>query len=351
MSRLQLLSDHLTAPNMKTTSHPLSPPSLDELAKTLGPALEANYSRSSVSVVECPDLSQAPFSLAAKGLSGNECVADIGGQPHLFPRPLLEKKYYLLECAKVMGLDEENGKGKGMLIGAGAGPFHVIGSNSELAPNLSWDGGFETVRNETRFAKIEGTTDDGKAKAVVRRCPSTDCALMMNLFGSDGETGKVLRITAKARKEWGQKSFTECIRRALHEAYGEEKQVSLGGAFLLKRGKAMFHVMPDFPPEENLPFKDRHELNRWLTYHHFEAPIVCLTVFHSGDQEGLGLRMEHTHCFSAVEGKDSGGHYHHDLESGNDEAEEVEYEGYFNTARMLYRIDRPQVTLKQDLHD
>lgn len=345
MSRLRLLANHLHSAltTMKTTRHPLSPPSLDELAKILQSALEANYEHSSASVVDCPDLSKPPFHLASPGLSGHECVADIGGQPHLFPRPLLDKKYSLLECARCMNLQAKGG----MLLGAGAGPFHDIGKNSELAPNLSWQRDFSNAKNLSRFTGVDSITD-GKAKVVCQASPSTNCALMMNLFGSSGETGPVLRITARSRRG-EEKSFTECIRRALCKVYGDDRQISMGGAFLIKNGRANFHVMPDFPSEDKLPFGDRHELNRWLTYHHFSAPIVCLTVFHSADPEKLGLRMEHTHCFS--EGKDEGGHYHYDLAAGEDGAEEVEYEAYFNTAKTLYRIDKPEVSLKQDLHD
>ncbi|TKA77133.1 hypothetical protein B0A55_04102 [Friedmanniomyces simplex] len=202
---------------------------------------------------------------------------------------------------------------------------------------------------------VEGFTEkDGKADVVCRPSPSTECALMMNLFGSAGDTGPVLKITARGRR--GEtKSFTERIRRAVGETYGAERQVSLGGVFVIKKGRALYHVMPDFPPAEKLPFTDRHELNRWLTYHEFPAPMVCLAVFHSADPEGLGLRMEHTHCFSAVEGRDAGGHYHGDILPGEggagEEEDEVEYEGYFNTAKTLYRIDRPGVALKGDLHD
>ncbi|KAK4898440.1 hypothetical protein LTR27_004037 [Elasticomyces elasticus] len=330
---------------MKTKRHPLSPPSLEDLVTTIRPALEQNYAQASVTIVQCPDLTQQPFSLAAAGLSGNECIADTGGQPHLFPRPLLEKKYSLIECAKCMSLSPE----KGMLIGAGAGPFHVLGKNSELAPNLSWKGGYEQVKNQTHYSMIERFAEDGKANPVCKFCPSADCALMMNLFGSDGETGLVLKITARSRR--GEtKSFTECIRQALKNAYGAERQVSLGGVFVVKKGKALYHVMPDFPSADKLPFTDRHELNGWLTYHEFAAPMVCLSVFHSADPEKLGLRMEHTHCFSAVEGRDAGGHYHHDLPAGDD-GEEVEYEAYFNSAKTLYRIDQPGKALEVDLHD
>ncbi|KAK5114520.1 hypothetical protein LTR62_002455 [Meristemomyces frigidus] len=319
----------------KSTHHPLSPPPLDELANTIRLALEKNYRHSTVNIVTCPDLTQTPWDLAAPGLSGNETIADIGGQAHLFPRPLFDNKYSLLECADIMQLSAENG----MLIGAGAGPFHVLGTNSELAPNLSWKAGCTSIRNKTRYAKIiDGETKD-KLRPICRICPSTDCALMMNLFGSRGEQGPVLKITARSRKG-AEKSLTECVQRALRDTYGSEKQISLGGVFLLRRGKGYYHVMPDFPSEDKLPFTDREQLGRWLTFHNFAAPMVCLTVFHSADPEVLGLRMEHTHCFSA-EGRDEGGHYHGDLLE-EEEAGEVEYEGYFNTVRALYRIDRPE---------
>jgi hypothetical protein len=106
--------------------------------------------------------------------------------------------------------------------------------------------------------------------------------------------------------------------------------------------------MPDFPSEAELPFEDPKQLNDWLTYHDFEGPIVCLSVLHSADpKQAMGLRLEHTHCFSA-EGANAGGHYHYDVDGSEDE---IEYEGYFNTAKMIYRVEKPAVTLTQDLHD
>jgi len=345
MYRLKSILDHLSsaAIKMKTTEHKLSPPPLEDIAKVLHTALESNYAAASVGVAQCPDLRKSPWHLAAQGLSGHECIADVGGQPHLFPRPQLDKKYSLLECAKSMQMSEQ----RGMLLGAGAGPFHIIGQNSELAPNLSWEGSFENVDNKSHYAKMDKATN-GELSPICQKSPSSECALMMNLFGSSGTSGPVLKITARGRKG-SEKSFTDCIRHALHDAYGDERQISMGGVFLLKKGKALYHIMPDFPSEDQLPFKDRHQLNDWLTYHNFPAPMLCLTVFHSCDAEKLGLRMEHTHCFSA-EGKNEGGHYHNDI-LPEDGADEIEYEAYLNTAKTLYRIDKPEVTLKQDLHD
>jgi hypothetical protein len=318
---------------MKIDKYPLSPPSLEELAQKLKLALEKNYADSSITVETCPDLRKSPFHLATEGLSDDERIADVGGQPNLFPSPRLECKYSLPELAQAMEMSPE----RGSLIGAGAGPFHVLGTNSELAPNLSWENGFDHINNQTHFAKIN--KPDGSVS--VQKCPSTDCALMINLFGSIGQPGPVLKITARNRTG-SYKSFSECIRHALNAAYGEDSPVSLGGAFLIKSGRSHYHVMPDFP---SAPFESAKQLNEWLTYHDFDAPIVCLSVLHSADPgKSMGLRMEHTHCFSA-EGENKGGHYHYD------EGADVEYEAYFNTAKAIYRIDRPEVTLERDLHD
>ncbi|KAK5631804.1 hypothetical protein RRF57_007518 [Xylaria bambusicola] len=313
---------------MDAQKYLLSPPGLDELAEKLKVPLASNYEVSTISVVQCPDLREAPFYLATEGLSGDEKVADVGGRQNLFPRPRFNTTWSLTEIASAMEMSQE----KGSLIGAGAGPFHVVGQNCELAPNLKWESQFVNIDNQTRLVKIADGT------VTVEKSSSAGCALMVNLFGSLGESGTVLKITARKRIGDG-KSFTECIRSALSAAYGDSNIISLGGAFVVKSGKARYHIMPDFPKEEDLPFEDYEKLDNWLTYHDFDGPIVCLSVLHSADPDGkLDLRMEHTHAFSPVTGRNTGGHYHYDIE---DSDEDVEYEGYFNTAKVLYRIENP----------
>lgn len=315
---------------MHAEKYSLTPPSLEDLVQQLKFPLSANYEHFSVGVVSCPDLREPPFYLATEGLGGDEKISDVGGQPNLFPTPRFIAKYSLLDIAKAMDMKPE----KGSLIGAGAGPFHVIGQNSELAPNISWQDGFNNVNNQSHYTKIDRDT----GSVILDKCPSSDCALMVNLFGSLGNPGPVLKITARKRIG-AQKSFTECIRQRLTTAYGPSQLISLSGVFLLKSGKAKLHIMPDFPSQDKLPFKSREDVEKWLTFHEFEAPIVCLSVLHSGVQgEQLGLRMEHTHCFSA-DGREVGGHYHFDLDGEGDG--DVEYEAYFNTAKTLYRIERP----------
>lgn len=322
---------------MNVTTHPRNPPPLEELATVIQRSLQSNFAHATAQVEQCPDLRQSPFHLAAPGLSGNPCIADIGGQPNLFPRPNLNAKYSLLELARDMQMSPV----QGFILGAGAAPFQDIGHNAELAPNIAWSSKSEVsptfddissldVTNDTRVIEI---TSSGASSC--QRLPSTNGALMMNLYGSSGDPGPVLKITAKSRT--GDLNFTNCIRLGLCKAYGDSRPISLGGAFLLKSGRAKFHVMPDFPTPNQLPFRDREQLEQeWLTFHYFDAPVVCLAVMHSADPEGLSLRMEHTHCFE-VDGDRKGGHYHYDVRE-----REVEYEAYFHPASTLYRIDRPQ---------
>lgn len=293
----------------------LNPPLLHELVDHIKCKLAQNFETTSVSVEQCPDLRKTPYNLAFAGLCGSPRIADVGGQPNLAPSPNFTKKYDLLDIAKLMEMPES----QGALLGAAAGPFHVVGMNSELMPTLAWKSG--KVVNETHFAKVK---DDGNA--LCEKLPSYDCALMANLFGSAGLPGEVLHITASSRT--GDLNFTEVIRKALNEAYGT-RTISLGGVFVISRGKAKLHVMPDFSPT---PLITDEQKQTWLKFYNMVAPLVCLSVLHSHDP-GLDLRIEHTHCFSA---HGAGGHYHCDTTP-----EEVQYEAWFNVAEVLYRIDRP----------
>ncbi|EEU35138.1 uncharacterized protein NECHADRAFT_88680 [Fusarium vanettenii 77-13-4] len=313
---------------MKVTQLRLSPPFLEDIAQTLAKALPSNYITSSATVT---DLRQAPFKVTGEGLTGSETAADIGGQVDLLPQPYLHKTYSLIETAKLMGLSP----GKGAIIGAGAGPFLVDGTNSELAHHLSWGNGFDSVTNLTRAAQLR---KEGSALPVC--CPlsgSTDSGLMMNLYGSKGLPGPVIKPSARGR-QGDVSSCADFIRQSLAKAYGVDLQVSLRSVFIIKSGKAKFHVIPPFPKVDPPPFKFRNQehLDGWLSYHTFGGPMIRLAVLHCGDPEKIGIRLEHTHCYSNERGE--GAHYHYDLQD-SPENEEVEYERYFNTIKTFHQIN------------
>jgi hypothetical protein len=302
-------------PDWQIERIPLDPPPLEDLTDCIRTGLLQNFENVEVSVTQCPDLREKPFNLAGAGLGGSPKVADIGGQANLAPVPKLDKTYSFLDAIKAMDIDDDHG----FILGAGAGPFQVVGQNCELMPNLSLSG--DGINNLTYYAKV-----DEQGDCVCKKIDSSDFALMANIFGSKGLPGPVLKITASVRT--GKSNFTDAIRHAIGAQFGA-KLISIGGAFVLKRGKANIHVMPDFPKD---PFKSREDVERWLKFYDMDSPLICLSVFHSHDP-GLDLRIEHTHCFSE---HGQGGHYHFDTSP-----DEVEYEGYFNIAEILYRIDRP----------
>jgi hypothetical protein len=297
----------------------LQPPPLQELVDSIKDELARNFKSTSVSVKKCPNLRQAPYNLAFEGLCGSPRIADVGGQPNLAPTPDFSKKYNLYNIAKLMEMHGSQDVPRGALLGAAAGPFHVVGMNSELMPCLGWHGCKRLSR--THYAKVK---DNGSV--LCEKLDSNDCALMANLFGSQGLPGDVLHITASSRT--GALNFTEVIRKALQDAYGT-RTISLGGVFLISKGKAKLHVMPDFSPT---PLITDEQKQNWLKFYEMDSPLVCLSVLHSHDP-GLDLRIEHTHCFSD---HGEGGHYHYDTTP-----EEVQYEAWFNVAEVLYRIDRP----------
>lgn len=77
------------------------------------------------------------------------------------------------------------------------------------------------------------------------------CSLTIILYGSLGFPGRVVKVNDRDRRGDGA-SFSEFMRSALWEAYGEARQVSLGGVFLVKQGQAKFRIIPQSPPSDEL---------------------------------------------------------------------------------------------------
>lgn len=127
---------------------------LEEVASVLRDGLGKYFEETTVSVTECPDLTQAPFHLAAPGLGGLCSVADIGGPPYLIP--LVQRhKTYSFEQVAALACDATQ---SAFLLGASAGPFHVVGQNCELMPNVflkkNQANEFEVVQNNTHVSKV-----------------------------------------------------------------------------------------------------------------------------------------------------------------------------------------------------
>ncbi|XP_012251405.2 ester hydrolase C11orf54 homolog [Athalia rosae] len=297
-------------------------PSLEEIKDVLARALPGNFAESTVEVVDCPDLTQQPFTLAAPGLGGGTKLLEVGGPPFLTPLVNREKVYDVKTlCQNV------NHSGRAFVIGAGAGPWPHFNSNCELIMNISISP--SEVKNETRIALV----DQKDGKCVQQSLPKTETrfALLSNLFLSEGKPGKVIKVHAKKRT--GKDNFITTIRKALAARYTKQL-VGLGGTFLLKEGKAHQHIMPDF---SITPLNNDADVNKWLNFYDMSAPLIMVGTLVTSETDDLDLRVQHFHSFSH---HGEAGHYHDDTTPDT-----VEYLGYFNVGEALYRIDQPPVAL------
>ncbi|XP_018574995.1 ester hydrolase C11orf54 homolog isoform X2 [Anoplophora glabripennis] len=294
-------------------------PPLQEIADALNKGLTTNFAEVNVEVVDSPDLTQKPFSLASKGLGGNPKIVEIGGPPYLLPIVDRKKVYDLKDIANLINSNPA------FIIGAGAGPHPYIGVNCEGILNLNIVNG--SVEQHSRISKVD-QNDENSIQEILPNSESR-IALLANLLFSEGKPGKVLKVHVK--KRIGPKDFIASIRTVLEEVY-KGKLVGLGGAFLIKEGKVKQHVMRDF---SKTPLENEEDLNNWLKFYNMSAPLVALGTLVNGDG-GLDLRVQHFHSFSH---HGEAGHYHYDTTP-----ETVEYLGYFITGDEIYRIDKPVAT-------
>ncbi|XP_055336111.1 ester hydrolase C11orf54 homolog [Paramacrobiotus metropolitanus] len=304
----------------------LTVPELAEIQKVFKEALQQNFHEVEVKVVECPDLRKEPFRMPVKGLGGCPGIADVGGVKYMQPIPQRSRKYDLVDVGNIMGY-----KGEYSIIGAGAGPFPETGCNCELMANVhkNVDGEIKSV---SQTAKILPPLNYNVDLLI-----SSKFAILGNFFASQGLTGPVLEVKVKRRT--GEENFITCMRKALAARFGGQP-VGIGGVFVVPSGKLKIHIMPDFA---DTPLKNETDVNNWLKFFDFPAPMVFYSVFVSEDP-GYDLRLEHTHGHALLDesghcSSNHGGHYHYDTTP-----DEVEYWGYFSVAEKLFRIDRPSPT-------
>lgn len=244
------------------------------------------------------------------------------------PHVNLESKYDLATVVKTIFKSESDYPIS--TFGPGGGAFGPLGYCCEFMGSAN----YENVKNDVklvgcacRYAYV-----DEEGKGQWREQVNDDrFGLMGNFYLSQNKQGRVLKIHVKKRT--GKENYTEAIRAVLLSKYGQEKPISMGGVFLINSGVAKLHIMPKYWPKE--PSTDEAIDNEWLKYYNItKHPLVCLSVFHSHDP-GYNLRIEHTHCYN-LDTQDEAGHYHYDVTPDT-----VEYEGYFNTAERVYRLDGP----------
>ncbi|XP_011503427.1 PREDICTED: uncharacterized protein LOC105366625 [Ceratosolen solmsi marchali] len=322
VSPCALIMTTLNLNKVKIIKRELHVPTLDEVKNVFIKALKANFEEVEVEVIDCPDLTEEPFTLAAPGLGGRLTIVDVGGPPYLLPLAQKDKIYDIQPLLKELKYGD-----RAFVAGAGAGPWPYLNSNCELMMNVMINS--NKIKNATHIASVDKNNETCVLETL--KGNETRFAVLANLFLCEGIPGKVLKVHVK--KRIGKRDFINTMQQALTEHY-TDKLVGLGGSFVIKEGKVKQHVMPDFSDK---PLNNLQELNNWLHFYDMTAPLIAVGTFISAETD-LDLRVQHFHSFSH---HGEGGHYHIDTTPDT-----VEYLGYFNLGETLYKVDQPTVALQ-----
>lgn len=128
--------------------------------------------------------------------------------PYLVPVAQTDRQpYSMSRIADRLGY-----KDGAFFVGAAAGPFHRIGTNSELVPNFYKDD--QVFRNETHVVQLQDNEKGflmSRMEQVAAACD--EFCLLGNLFLSQGKSGPVVRVNVKQRKT--DTNFVTAMRNVL----------------------------------------------------------------------------------------------------------------------------------------
>lgn len=299
--------------------------SLEQISEALKKGLQKNYKSVEISIVDCPNLKQ--WDCPAEGLSGNQKIIDVGGEPYMHDKKLIGAEFDYEEIAKKIGSE------KSYALGAGSGAMSCLGGHcGELVINEN------LITNESRsiIAQVDENQKCKSSKYTARKHGG-----LGNIYYSDGKPGKVIKIMIKGRSG-NQGSLPQAMRTALKENLSTENDnhFAVAGVFRILNGKIKSHVQPDYDTIKH-EYYDPKQMKCVKDFLKFYEPIgpyfQCYSILWTGDPTGgkLNLREsgEHTH-FHSYKGTQDAGHYHFDVTP-----EEIEYECYFNIPEEVHRVN------------
>ena len=299
--------------------------SLEQISEALKKGLQKNYKSVEISIVDCPNLKQ--WDCPAEGLSGNQKIIDVGGEPYMHDKKLIGAEFDYEKIAQKIGSE------KSYALGAGSGAMSCLGGHcGELVINEN------LITNESRsiIAQVDENQNCKSSKYTARKHGG-----LGNIYYSDGKPGKVIKIMIKGRSG-KQGSLPQAMRTALKENLSTENDnhFALAGVFRILNGKIKSHVQPDYDTIKH-EYYDPKQMKCVKDFLKFYEPIgphfQCYSILWTGDPTGgkLNLREsgEHTH-FHSYKGTQDAGHYHFDVTP-----EEIEYECYFNIPEKVHRVN------------
>ena len=299
--------------------------SLEQISEALKKGLQKNYKLVEISIVDCPNLKQ--WDCPAEGLSGNQKIIDVGGEPYMHDKKLIGAEFDYEKIAQKIGSE------KSYALGAGSGAMSCLGGHcGELVINEN------LITNESRsiIAQVDENQNCKSSKYTARKHGG-----LGNIYYSDGKPGKVIKIMIKGRSG-KQGSLPQAMRTALKENLSTENDnhFAVAGVFRILNGKIKSHVQPDYDTIKH-EYYDPKQMKCVKDFLKFYEPIgphfQCYSILWTGDPTGgkLNLREsgEHTH-FHSYKGTQDAGHYHFDVTP-----EEIEYECYFNIPEEVHRVN------------
>ena len=299
--------------------------SLEQISEALKKGLQKNYKLVEISIVDCPNLKQ--WDCPAEGLSGNQKIIDVGGEPYMHDKKLIGAEFDYEKIAQKIGSE------KSYALGAGSGAMSCLGGHcGELVINEN------LITNESRsiIAQVDENQKCKSSKYTARKHGG-----LGNIYYSDGKPGKVIKIMIKGRSG-KQGSLPQAMRTALKENLSTENDnhFAVAGVFRILNGKIKSHVQPDYDTIKH-EYYDPKQMKCVKDFLKFYEPIgphfQCYSILWTGDPTGgkLNLREsgEHTH-FHSYKGTQDAGHYHFDVTP-----EEIEYECYFNIPEEVHRVN------------
>lgn len=114
-------------------------------------------------------------------------MIEIGGPPYLLPLVDRTKVYDLKEICQKIAPNSTNI----LAIGAGAGPHPIVNTNCEGIYNLKISASGETANSNSHLVRVN--KESGNEEYIMEKIPSdeTRCALLANIFQSEGKGGQV----------------------------------------------------------------------------------------------------------------------------------------------------------------
>ena len=296
-------------------------PELETLVPAISAGLQDNYDVVTVDVVNCPDLRS--LGCATEGMSGAACLIEVGGEPYAHDPKHRDVEFDSAEIVRSCSGDNA------AVLGAGMAHRHQLGGHcGEWIPSFQMNGA-----NKSKAAWV-----DSDQSCIVEDYSSYIHTGLSNLFVSDGVPGPVLKISVETRTG-DEGSLPQVIRKSLMGITGAERQIGMGGVFVVESGKVRSHISPDYECVRSDYYdttSNQVVIDILQYYEHMGPDLLCFSVLWTGDPTGGGLHLrdsgEHTH-FLHRSGENQAGHYHYDV-TPND----IKYTGYFNTGSVVYRV-------------